>query len=181
MKRISTLLICAIIVIAIIFTGCSRDYSSWRLVYCESIGSSDVQANPDKDPFFYVPSDWVCSRIGDYIFFASYVITNTKDIIKEDGELYLIGWLNKNDHESYTVRNLFDYIAVPSDSAVYGVGVGNGAIYGREKYIVGTQTQEKNYVSLKSTKFYELKLIDWQDNCGKDLMKLIAQSFYAGQ
>lgn len=170
MKRFVAILtaVCMLFCLA----SCSRNYTDWKIVRF----SDDAARESDQPPAaFMVPQDWVVSQVEDFWFFASYPIDDLSEIL-QDGELYLIGW--SNDHApDHSVSELFDNVTLPTDQALFSVDLGNGAVYGQEKYQVDGDIWTKYYVSLSSHDVYELKLIDWQDRCGKQLIKKIAYSY----
>lgn len=155
------------------FACCSRNYTDWKTV---TFASTAEGARSENAATFMVPNDWVVSRVDDFWFFASYPIEDLSEILQTPGELYLIGWSNITE-PNHAVSELFEHVDLPDDSALFSVGLDNGAIYGQEKYEVDGDMWTKYYVSLKSYDVYELKLIDWQNRCGKQLMKNIAYSY----
>lgn len=173
MKRVLAL----IIAICMMFSlyACSRNYTGWKTVNCDMTLFPQAEVD-DNSTFFMVPEEWVVSVVGDFWFFASYPIDDLSNIIDHDGELYLVGWVNKAE-QVHSLSELLPDVSVPADSAMFSVGVRNGAVYGQEKYSVKDEIWTKYYVSMKSQSFFELKLIDWQNLCGKEMMKNIARTF----
>lgn len=168
-----------VLAFSVLFTGCTRNYTHWSLIYSDSIGSEIAQTTVDREKaLFYVPDGWVCSRVDDFVFFANYEVTDLNNIFKSDGTLYALGWINYSDDIApHTIGELFGYAAMPSDPIVFSVGLDNGAYYGMEKYDIGGTVEKRHYISLQSEEIFEIKLIDWQGVCGKKLMRDIAASY----
>lgn len=180
-------LMAVLLALVILAAGCTRNYSKWSPVYCDSIGLDSTEdfsgVSNNTRTAFYVPDEWICSRVGDYIFFASYEIDSLEDILQPGEELYMLGWIADSAEKAnyYDATRLFDNVTIPQDSAMFSTRLSNGAVFGRERYDIGDESQPKYYITLRSNTFYEIKLIDWQDVCGKELMKEIAESYAIGE
>lgn len=179
MKRILSAIVAVCILLS--FSGCSRNYTGWKSIRC-NVTDSDTEFSAEAGQAkFRVPAHWILSRVGDFWFFADYKISSLDEIVKERGDLYIVGWINKTETGvTHSIPELFPEISIPDDAAMFSVGIRNGAVYGQEKYIYNDEIWTKYYVSLKTYDIYELKLIDWHDKCGKELMKNIARSFEVG-
>ncbi len=185
--RLVALVLCLAMFCAV--AGCSRNYTSWNKIYFGSPQENqpDVTAESDQTPlddsqfaaYFYVPDDWIYSRVDDYFFFASYEVTNLNQILRSNGELYLIGFVNSDDGVTYTNHDLSEVInlSIPVESTVFHMQLYNNASYGKETYIYFDKLVPKYYVSFQYDKYYTVKLIDWQGLCGKSLIKKIALSY----
>lgn len=174
------MLLCVLLTLCLLLGGCTRTYNDWAGIYCDDIGGGRVTSGVAEvgRATFYVPEEWICSRVDDFIFFASYEIDDLEEVQLPGGELYLVGWVAPYTEGtlSHSVEEIFDNVTVPADSAMFSVGLNNGAVYGREVYNLGTEGQPKYYLTLRPNEFTEIKLIDWQDLCGKELVKKIAGS-----
>lgn len=174
------LLLCILLAVCLLFGGCTRTYDDWAGIYCDDIGGERVTSGVAEvgRAVFYVPEEWICSRVDDFIFFASYEIDSLDDVQIPGGELYLVGWTAAYTAAGapHSIEEIFDNVTVPADSAMFSAGLNNGAVYGREVYNIGVEGQPKYYLTLRPNEFTEIKLIDWQDLCGKELIKKIANS-----
>lgn len=177
------LLLCVALVLCLLLGGCTRTYDDWAGIYCDDIGGETVTSGVAENgrAVFYVPEEWICSRIDDFIFFASYEINSLDEVQIPGGQLYLAGWIAPYTEgvPQRSIEEIFDNVTVPADSAMFSAGLNNGAVYGREVYNIGTEGQPKYYLTLRPNEFTEIKLIDWQDRCGKELIKKIANSLTA--
>ena len=101
MRRLWMGILSVALCLALLCTGCSRNYTGWNKIFFGNpmADRPDVSAEKgepglDDSQFaacFYVPAHWQYSRVGDYIFFASYEVTDLNQILRSNGQLYLVG------------------------------------------------------------------------------------------
>jgi len=144
-------------IIISLFPHIKEDYSGWKDVYLENLGT------------FKISEEWFVSQ-------ERFVVCITDKPIEEEHIIYLVGAILNYDTEEKNISpNDFlenvEYIGLVN-SQVFS----NGGMYGQNEYKINDEIAIKYFISF-STNEYGVLFIVWDDTIDEEMIRKIAISF----
>lgn len=151
--------ICILLIISILFSGCSSKNHAVKIIELNNVGS------------FTVPQEWIYTKENDVIYFTDQTINQENPI----DTFYAIGIV-------YDTSENFDELSkvigkkILYKELVYNEVFSNSAMYGRGIYSIDNKLYEKLFLDFypSERKFFLLVL---NDSISSDTIKDIAKSF----